>query len=154
MAGSASSGDPLAAVVSTYLADPEVGLRPEDPAAELRANTWHYEAPAGFDVEVVAAMLRHVAEGLSSRFPGRSGTFYCWYDEQAGRLCCSLTSEPIGELPFGGRYRTTIDATEVLRLAAGDPHPGIVLWEELTDGSDESRCCAPQPFPVWVASLS
>ena len=155
--GDFAGGDPLAALVLSYLDDREIELRPDDPVAESRANTWHYALPAaGFDIGAVAATLEHVFRHLSKRQNGQPGTFYCWYDEQAGQLRCSLTSRPVDRLPFGGRYRPTTDVTEVLLQAASDPRPGAVLWDELTDLQDsaESPQQSPAPFSVWVATIS
>jgi hypothetical protein len=155
--GDSAPDDPLAAMVLSYLDDPDIGLRPDDPVAESRANTWCYSLPTGgFDVAAVAATLAHVFRQLSTRQNSRTGTFYCWYDEQAGQLRCSLTSRPVDRLPFGGRYRPTVEVTEVLHRAAADPQPGAVLWEELTDLQDstESPEQSPAPFPVWIATIS
>ena len=98
----------------------------------------------------------HADRQLSKRHSGRPGTFYCWYDEQAGQLRCSLTSKTVDELPFGGRYRPTPDVTDVLRLAASDAQPGIIPWDELTEVQDSAGSSqrTPDPFPVWAAALS
>lgn len=97
------TGDPLAELVLSYLDDHEVELRPDDTVREARVNTWAYGLPVGgFDVSAVAAALELVARRLSERLNGRRGTFYCWYDEQAGQLRCSLTSRLADQLPFGG----------------------------------------------------
>jgi hypothetical protein len=67
-----------------------------------------------------------------------------------------LTSKPADEVPFGGRYRSTSDVTEVLRLAASDAQPGIIHRDELTEaqGSAELSQQTSDPFPVWAATLS
>jgi hypothetical protein len=64
---SGAAHDPLADMVSSYLDDPEIELRADDPKAEHRLNTWHYSAPAGFDPAAVAAALDHVVRQLSQR---------------------------------------------------------------------------------------
>jgi hypothetical protein len=155
-AGDMTAGDPLAVMVLSYLDDPEIELRPEDPEVEPQVNTWHYSLPIGFDPVAVAAVLEHVVRQLSKRHLSRPGTFYCWYDGQAGQLRCSLTSKPADELPFGARYRSTSDVTDVLRLAASDAQPGIIPWEELTEvrSSAELSQQTPNPFPVWASTLS
>lgn len=155
-AGDMATGDPLALMVLSYLDDPEIELRADDPEAERRRNTWHYSLPVDFDVTAVAAALEHVVRQLSKRLRARPGVFYCWYDEQAGQLRCSLTSAPAGDLPFGGRHRSMSDVTDVLRLAASDARPGTILWDELTEvhGSAGSSRRAPDPFPVWTSVLS
>ena len=143
--GGSVPDDPLAAMVLSYLDDPEVRLRPDDPMAEVRGNTWHYGVPAGtFNKSAVAAVLEHVIRQLSTRQNGYPGTFYCWYDEQAGQLRCSLTSRPADRLPFGSRYRPTTEVTEILHLAASDPRPGAVRAELI----DIAR--SPQPMPAGV----
>ena len=151
------AGDPLAELVMSYLDDHEVELRPDDTVREARVNTWAYGLPVGgFDVSAVAAALELVARRLSERLDGRRGTFYCWYDEQAGRLRCSLTSRLADQLPFGGRHQPVLDVAEVLHRAAGDPHPGVVLWEELSESAksgDPIEIPLP-PFPVWVSAIS
>jgi hypothetical protein len=93
-AGDVAVVDPLAAMVLSYLDDREIELRPDDPKAEHRANTWRCGLPARFDVSAVASTLGHVVRQLSERQYGRPGTFYCWYDEQAGQPRCSLASKP------------------------------------------------------------
>jgi hypothetical protein len=155
-AGDVAAGDPSAVMVLPYLDDPEIELRPDDPGVEHRVNTWHYSLPVGFDLNAVAAALEYVVRHLSKRHRVRPGTFYCWYDEQAGQLRCSLTSKPADELPFGGCYRSTSDVTDVLRLAASDAQPGIILWGELTEvqGPAEPTKQTVDPFPVWAAALS
>jgi hypothetical protein len=149
-AGDVAAGDPLAVMVLSYLDDLEIELRPDDPIVEHCANTWHYGLPAGFDVGIVVATLGHVVRQLSERHHDRPGTFYCWYDEQAGQLRCSLTSKPPDQLPFGGRYRSTDDVREVLRLAVADPHPGIIPLDELAEIQDpaENFQETPAPFPL------
>jgi hypothetical protein len=152
-----AADDPLAVMVLSYLDDPEIELRPDDSVAEARANTWHYGLPVGgFHLGAVAAALKYVFAQLSKRQNGEPGTFYCWYDVQAGQLRCSLTSRPADRLLFGGRYRPTVDVFEVLHLAASDPRPGAVLWDELTDLHDSAGLPQqpPAPFPVWVATFS
>jgi hypothetical protein len=83
-ASDVAAGDPLTVMVLSYLDDPEIKLRADDPDAERRVNTWHYSLPVGFDLTAVAAALEHVVRQLSKRHRARPGTFYCWYDEQAG----------------------------------------------------------------------
>ncbi|MFB9331551.1 hypothetical protein [Actinoplanes octamycinicus] len=154
--GDVAASDPLAVMVLSYLDDPEIDLHADNPEVERRLNTWHYSLPIGFDLAAVAAALQHVVRQLSKRHSGRPGTFYCWYDEQAGQLRCSLTSKTVDELPFGGRYRPTPDVTDVLGLAASDAQPGTIPWDELTEVEDsaESSQRTPDPFPVWAAALS
>jgi hypothetical protein len=151
-----SAEDPLALLVLSYLDDLEIELRPQNLALEPQLNTWHYSIPeGGFDPSAVSAALQHVARQLSKRSSGQSGTFYCWYDEQAGQIRLSLSSRPVDQLPFGGRYRSVPDADEVLQLAIADQHPGVVLWEELaqTTESGEAEEAPEPPFAVWTASI-
>jgi hypothetical protein len=69
--GILAAGDPLAAMVLSYVDDPEIELRPDDPVAESRANTWYYGLPSGgFDIGAVAATLEHVFRQLSKRQNG------------------------------------------------------------------------------------
>jgi hypothetical protein len=149
-------------MVRSYLDDDEVTLIPHDPKAEVRMNTWCYGIPAQpIDVTEVVAALNFVVDELRHRLASRAGpgTFYAWYDEQAGQFRCALTSSTPDRLPFGGSHYITTDAAEVVRLAATDPHPGLVLWEELAPVAVEdlpeittSRDEQPSaPFPVWAA---
>jgi hypothetical protein len=152
----------LADMVRSYLDDDEVALMPHDSDAEFRANRWCYGIPAEpVDVADAVAALHFVADGLRHRLAGHAGpgTFYAWYDEQAGQLRCSLTSSPPDRLPFRASYYITADAADVVRLSAADPHPGTVPWEELASvpvedspeiatSRDEQQCA---PFPVWAA---
>ncbi|MER6594600.1 hypothetical protein ABT214_22665 [Micromonospora purpureochromogenes] len=107
----------------------------------------------------VVAALHLVHFELKKRWSGQdgSGTFYAWYDEQAGQLRCSLTSASPDRLPFGAPYRSTFDAAEVVALAAADPSPGLVPWEELETVESAAASSVdqelPSPFPVWVAPL-
>jgi len=120
-----SAGD-LAALVRSYLDDDEVALLPGEPEREYRLNTWCYGVPEGsVDVPAVVAALHIVHRELRKRWAGRnfSGTFYAWYDEQAGQLRCSLTSAPPAFLPFEAPYRSTFDAAEVVALAVARPGP-------------------------------
>ncbi|WP_406042343.1 hypothetical protein OG799_01625 [Micromonospora sp. NBC_00898] len=153
------SGSDLAALVRSYLDDGEVALLPDEPDREPRLNTWCYGVPEGqMDVTAVVAALHLVRLELQKRWSGQdaSGTFYAWYDEQAGQLRCSLTSASPDRLPFGAPYRSTSDAAEVVALAAADPSPGLVPWEELETESAAASSGdqeLPSPFPVWVAPL-
>ncbi|NYF56067.1 hypothetical protein [Micromonospora purpureochromogenes] len=150
-----SDGD-LAALVRSYLDDDEVMLLPDDPDRECRVNKWCYGVPdAAIDVPAVVAALHLVHRELGRRWAS-PGTFYAWYDEQAGQLRCSLTSAPADRLPFAAPYRSTTDATEVVALVAADPNPGFVPWSELAtvDSATASLTVELPPFPVWVAPLS
>ncbi|TVU64864.1 hypothetical protein FQP90_07380 [Paenarthrobacter nitroguajacolicus] len=105
----------LAAQIASYLDDPDIMLLPDHPEKEVRANTWAYSVaplPRSSAVDLAAA-LDEVVNGLRNRFKAapHSGTFYAWYDEPAGQLRCSLTSQ--SRLPFGGRIRTTNDSALV-----------------------------------------
>ncbi|MGN9807102.1 hypothetical protein [Micromonospora sp. L32] len=154
------SGSDLAALVRSYLDDDEVALLPDEPDREHRLNTWRYGVPEGpIDVTAVVAALHLVHLELQKRWSGQdaSGTFYAWYDEQAGQLRCSLASASPDRLPFGAPYRSTFDAAEIVALAAADPSPGLVAWKELetvesvaASSVDQDR---PSPFPVWVAPV-
>jgi hypothetical protein len=107
------SAEPLAAMVLSYLDDNEVGLLPDDPVTEARRNTWCYSVGAGsVDVPAVVAALKVVAAALRQRLATHgSGTFYAWYDQQAGQLRCSLSSFPPEALPFRAPYVVTGDAS-------------------------------------------
>jgi hypothetical protein len=156
------SGSDLAALVRSYLDDNEVTLLPEDPERETRLNTWGYGVPDGpVDVAAVVEALQLVHRELGQRWAttAAAGTFYAWYDEQAGQLRCSLASAPSHRLPFGAPYRSTVDAAEVVALVAADPSPGLVPWAELADVDPAAASATaeeqlPPPFPVWVAPLT
>ncbi|BCJ26904.1 hypothetical protein Asera_10120 [Actinocatenispora sera] len=156
----------LVDLIQSYLDDDEVALMPGDPAAEVRANTWGYGVPAGaVDVPAVGAALERVTSVLRVRLSrrGDAGTFYSWYDAQAGQLRCSLSSAPPDRLPFGGPYRLAVRATEVVALAAADDQPGLVAWSDLADadaGSDDGgdddagdSVEAVPPLVVWAVAL-
>src|SRR5512147_2274850 len=103
-----STAESLADLVRTYLEDADVALRPHDPTTEARRNTCSYSLTrAQVDVAAVVNALFDVAAGIRSRLAGQPGpgTFYAWYDEQAGQLRCSLASAPPDQLPFGSLYR-------------------------------------------------
>jgi hypothetical protein len=103
----------LADMVWSYLDDEEVALRPNDSVGEHRANTWGYRVPVEpVNVAAVVAALDFVRDQLGRRLAGDAGpgTFYAWYDEQAGQLRCSLSSSQPDRLPFGAAYRLTSDA--------------------------------------------
>jgi len=146
----------FAALVLSYLEDDDVALAPQDLDHECRTNTWCYDVPPGpTDVPAVVSALQLVHRELSQRLTS-PGTFYAWHDKQAGQLRCSLTSAPSDRLPFSAPYRSTINAVEVVTLAATDPTPGLTPYAELVDGA----ACSPTaeheilpPFPVWVAPL-
>ncbi|WP_328850986.1 hypothetical protein OG994_23405 [Micromonospora globbae] len=151
----------LTEMVRSYLDDSEVTLLPADPATEVRRNTWSYSvSPTSVDVPQVVAALNFVADELRQRLAGHtgSGTFYAWYDAQAGQLRCSLSSQPAESLPFGAPYLATTDAAKVVRMAAGDRHRGVVLWGNLADVDERADPDAPDdelaaPFPVWCAEV-
>lgn len=155
------SAEPLEALVLSYLDDDEVGLLPDDPVTEARRNTWWYSVGMGsVNVPAVVAALNVVAETLRQRLATHcSGTFYAWYDQQAGQLRCSLSSFPPESLPFRAHYAVTGDAVEVVHLAAADPEPGVVSWSALVDVTDEAtdtdtpRAQPPSAFPVWCTVL-
>ncbi|GHJ47032.1 hypothetical protein Cs7R123_43740 [Catellatospora sp. TT07R-123] len=145
----------LAEMVRSYLDDPEVALRPDELEREIRLNTWRYGVCGPVDVEATVMALDVVQRELRRRLADQPnpGTFYAWYDEQAGQLRCSLTSASPGRLPFSGTYRVTGDAAEVVALAAADLDPGHVPSDDLTEitrsiNDDEA---IPLPaFPVWA----
>jgi hypothetical protein len=147
----------LAAMVLSYLDDPEVTLVPDDPGREHLLNTWRYGVPAGgVVVDAVVTALVAVGDELRRRFASGVGpaVFYAWYDEQAGQLRCSLTSRPTTALPFGSRYRLTDDPRAVVTLASANPSPGLVPWTELTDAfGDESEEAPRESFPVWAVAV-
>nr|MDT0656402.1 hypothetical protein [Micromonospora sp. DSM 115978] len=151
----------LAAMVLSYLDDDEVALLPDDPVTEVRLNTWSYSVGAGtVNVPAVVAALDVVAAALRQRLATRSsGTFYAWYDEQAGALRCSLSSFPPVRLPFRAPYLVTSDAVAVVHLAAADAEPGVVPCSDLVDVTDDAVGASmpqeqpPPPFPVWCAAL-
>jgi hypothetical protein len=146
----------LVDLVLSYLDDDDVALTPGDPAVEARTNTWGYSLPAGpVDVLAAGAALERVANVLRARLSecGESGTFYSWYDEQAGQLRCSLSSASPGRLPFGARYHVVARATDVVVLAAADPRPGFVAWADLAEPEAEETAHPVPPFPVWAVAL-
>jgi hypothetical protein len=149
-------------MVLSYLDDDdEVGLLPDDPVTEARRNTrWYSVRTGSVNVPAVVAALDLVATTLRQRLATHgSGTFYTWYDQQAGQLRCSLSSLPPESLPFQAPYVMAGDAAEVVRLAAMDPEPGVVSWSELADVTDEAayadmpKAQPPPPFPVWCTVL-
>lgn len=125
----------LAAQVVTYLDDPDIVLLPDHPEKEVRANTWAYSAATSprSSAADLAAALDEVVKGLRGRFktaPNR-GTFYAWYDEQAGQLRCSLTSQ--SQLPFRGTIRTTTDSALVIDRMLSDQSPGFISFDRLRE---------------------
>jgi hypothetical protein len=160
-----STAESLADLVRSYLDDAGVALRPNDPVAEARLNTWCFSvATAQVDVAEVLTALIDVTTELRRRLSGRPGpaTFYAWYDEQTGQLRCSLASAPSDRLPFGAPYRAGAGADvaeEVLRRAGRDPHPGVVPWDEVTpatldEDADARAEVATAPFPVWAVPVA
>jgi hypothetical protein len=140
-----------------YLDDDEIGLRPEDPN-EARVNTWAYgfEPDAVDKGEVVDALL-DVANSLRDRLadtPG-PGTFYAWYDAQAGQLRCSLASAEEHALPFGNDYLVTTDAHVVVGLLAMDPDPGRITWDQLVVAANEDETATERtPTVVWATRVA
>jgi len=151
--------DSVADLVRSYLDDREVTLWPDDPSAEARANTWAFAVRGAIDQPSVVAALADVAAALRRRLSGQPGpaTFYAWYDDQGGRLRCSLASAKPDRLPFGAAYESSADnamAELVVRLAAADPHPGTIPLEELTPVTfDEPHDAEASParLQVWAA---
>jgi hypothetical protein len=53
--------------------------------------------------------------------------------------------------------RRLAEHAEVVRLAAADPHPGVVAWDEVATVEDSPEITTlhveqpGDPFPVWVA---
>ena len=110
----------LADLIRSYLEDADVALRPDDPVAEVRLNTWHFSvATVHVDIAAVLSALIDVTTEIRRRLSGRPGpaTFYAWYDEQAGQLRCSLASVPPDRLPFRAPYRA----------GAGVAIPGVAV---------------------------
>lgn len=145
----------LADHVRSYLEDEEIALRPDDPASEVRTNTWTYSV-AGSDREQapeVIAALRDVAEGLRLRLQSSAtrGKFYAWYDEQAGQLRCSLTS--LHSLPFGAALREVADPSEILHIALSDPHPGAIDLSEAVEVPVDFVGALDSTLAVWVAQV-
>lgn len=146
----------LAEMVRSYLQDDDVDLLPDDPVAEVRRNTWGFHADtARVDVLEVVTALNFVAGSLRKRFADQgSGTFYAWYDEQAGQMRCSLSSRPPESLPFTAPYVATGDPVEVVRLVVVDRTPGLVPWSELMpEEAEDMPEEPPVPFLVWCAVL-
>ena len=81
------------------------------------------------------AALQDVALGLRDRFATseQRGHFYAWYDDQAGQLRCSLTSQP--KLPFAGSIRTTSDPRDVVHRLLEDPTPGFITRRTPRNGT-------------------
>jgi hypothetical protein len=148
--------DSLVDLVLSYLDDDEVAMTPDDLAAEVRANTWGYAIPAGrVDVPAVGTALERVVTGLRARLSrrGETGTFYSWYDVQAGQLRCSLRSASPDRLPFGAPYRLAARATDVVALAAADDQPGLVAWADLADPGEPEPVEQVPPLLVWAVVL-
>ena len=101
--------------------------------------------------------LRSLAEfwlnQMQASDPGAGATFYCWYDEQAGQLRLSVTRQPPTRLPFGVPVEVVGDPGEVVRLALGDPSPGVIPRNEMEPvfavGEAEVTVCA---LKVWAVS--
>jgi hypothetical protein len=159
-----STAESLADLVRSYLDDADVALRPDDPVAEARLNTWCFSvATANIDVAEGLTALIDVTTEIRRRLSGRPGpaTFYAWYDEQTGQLRCSLASAPPDRLPFRAPYLagTGVDVAEdVLRRAGRDPHRGVVPWDEVTPASfdedaDPKAEVPTAPFPVWAVPV-
>ncbi|MEJ1113206.1 hypothetical protein WBN73_02790 [Paenarthrobacter sp. CCNWLY172] len=125
----------LTAQIMSYLDDPDIVLLPAHPEKEIRANTWAYSAASSprSSAADLAGALDEVVNGLRDRFKAapHRGTFYAWYDEQAGKLRCSLTSQ--SQLPFGGRIRTTTDSALVIDRILADQSPGFISFDRLRE---------------------
>ena len=125
----------LAAQVASYPDDPDLVLLPAHPETERRANTWSYSVAPSTRASAagLAAAFDEVIRGLRSRFKGspHQGTFYAWYDEQAGQLRCSLTSQ--SQLPFGGSIRTIEDSAPVIDQILSDRSPGFISFDTLRE---------------------
>ncbi|NIJ03460.1 hypothetical protein FHR86_003819 [Paenarthrobacter ilicis] len=148
----------LAAQVESYLDDPDLVLLPDHPEKEVRANTWSYSAATSprSSAADLAAALDEVVNGLRDRFgtaPNR-GTFYAWYDEQAGQLRCSLTSQ--SQLPFGGRIRKTTNSALVIDRMLSDQSPGFISFGRLREVPFSSASAAEaedDELIVWAVLL-
>ncbi|MGJ3192252.1 hypothetical protein [Paenarthrobacter sp. FR1] len=148
----------LAAQIASYLDDPDVMLLPADPKKESRANTWAYSvAPSHRSSAAdIAAALDEVVNGLRNRFKAapHRGTFYAWYDEQAGQLRCSLTSQ--NQLPFGGRIRMTNDSALVIDRLLSDQSPGFISFDRLREihfSAPSTKEAEKEELLVWAVLL-
>ena len=144
--------------IRSYLVDDDIALSPDDPAGEVRRNTWTYSVGdrSLTTHDGLVAALHDVAQGLRSRYAAseQRGRFYAWYDAQAGQLRCSLTSQP--RLPFGGNVRTTSDAGEVVALLLEDPTPGFISFDDMRDadaGASATDGAGVSEVVVWFSSL-
>jgi hypothetical protein len=147
----------LAAQIVSYLEDPHIALLPAQPEAERKANTWSYSVTPlpQTDAAELAAAFDEVVTGLRRRFESNPhGTFYAWYDAQAGQLRCSLTSQ--SQLPFGGKIRTTDDSALIIEQILSDQSPGFMSFDDLREvpfslGSSEDT--PNNEIVVWAVTL-
>jgi hypothetical protein len=144
--------------IRSFLLDDEVALSPDDPAGEVRRNTWTHGVGGGSlsTRDELLAALQDVALGLRARFAAteQRGRFYAWYDDQAGLLRCSLTSQPT--LPFAGSIRTTSHPGDVVDRLQEDPTPGFIGFNGLGDvdaGASDADVEGAPELIVWVAAV-
>jgi hypothetical protein len=125
---------------------------------EQRENTWSVTR-ATTDVataEEIGRALRQIASAWLAHAQGQGGgTFYAWYDEQAGQLRMSMTSALPEALPFGAPVQQAASPTDIARLVLRDDSPGIIGWDELHDvEGDPVDVGTPPPLLMWCEHRS
>jgi hypothetical protein len=107
--------------------------------------------------EDLAALVRAFADEELTRAaprPVRGCSRPC-YDQQAGRLRCSLASAGPDGLPFGGRFCPVAEPGPVLAVMAADKNPGMVVWEDLADVSEGPGDTEVEySFPVFATQVA
>ena len=117
-------------------------LDPTGPIRQAQANTWSLRTDPDEEtltVDQVVTAFERTAETLRFRVcgDGLQATFYVWHDEQAGQLCCSLSSQGPDALPFSGTYTGADTLDSIVEQFLSQRHPGLVPWHELEPGVDK-----------------
>lgn len=132
--------DDLAANVRSFVEE-DLVLAADDIRREMRSNKMTFSFDPPVDGLAVRHALLDVGSALRAMLGARSGpvSFYAWYDEMAGYLCCSVASVSVDSLPFYGAITVVDDPAEVVAHMAADPHPGVIPLDEFV------RVDAPSP---------
>ena len=129
---------------------------PDDPAVEIAENTWTFsrvtsDTATVDEVESALQLVGHAWLGSTRHIAPT--TFYAWYDEQAGQLQVSMSSAEPADLPFGGLVQLVDVPRAVVVALMSDPHPGVILWEDLSPTTDEVETpddVTPHLVNVWA----
>jgi len=123
----------------TELSTERIVLNPKNYRVEFANTCWTSKDPACDSPEIADAVQAHLIQVSDAWFKQARiqypsvghATFYAWYDEQAGQLRMSMTSNPPDQLPFGCTVVLNDTPEKIVHRMLRDGSPGLIAWSEL-----------------------